>query len=170
MGRFATRKIITMGLLAMLLGMVGCDSKRIGELKEGVSTEADVRSLFGQPANVWDGPGGSRIFEYNRQPEGARNYMITIGPDGRMTALRQVLTPENFAKVRAGMAMEDVRKLLGQPMKTTTYPLKGDTNYEWRWLDGANTLMIFSVMLDKDLRVISTGSMRDPESPELKVK
>lgn len=166
----AIGKALTMGLLTLLLGLVGCDSKRISELQVGVSTEADVRTLFGQPKNVWDGPGGSRIFEYNRQPEGARNYMITIGPDGRMTALNQVLTPENFARVTPGMSMEDVRRLLGEPMKKTTYPLKGDTHYEWRWLDGANTLMIFSAVMDKDLRVTNTGSMRDPESDGLRVK
>ena len=170
MGWTALGKFWTMGLLALLLGLVGCDNKRISELQVGTSTEADVRTLFGQPRNIWDGPGGSRIFEYNRQPEGARNYMITIGPDGRVTALSQVLTLENFAKVRPGMAMEDVRRLLGEPMKKTTYPLKGDTHYEWRWLDGANTLMIFSAVMDRDLRVTTTGSMRDPESAELKVK
>ena len=170
MGWTACRKILTMGLFALLLGLLGCDQKRISELQAGVSTEADVRTLFGQPKNIWDGPGGSRIFEYNRQPEGARNYMITIGSDGRMTALNQVLTPENFAKVKPGMSMEDVRRLLGEPMKKTTYPLKGDTQYEWRWLDGANTLMIFNATMDRDLRVTNTGSMRDPESAELKVK
>ena len=159
-----------MGLLALLLGLVACDSKRISELEEGVSTEADVRRLFGQPENIWDGPGGSRVFEYNRQPEGARNYMIGIGPDGRMTALRQVLTPANFARVQPGMAMEQVRRMLGKPMKVTPYPLKRETIYEWRWLDGVNTAMIFSAVLDADLRVLRTGSMRDPESPELKVK
>lgn len=163
-------RILTMGLLSLLLGLVACDSKRISELEEGVSTEADVRKFFGQPDNVWDGPGGARVFEYNRQPAGARNYMISIGPDGRMTSLRQVLTPENFARVQPGMMMEDVRKLLGQPMKVTPYPLKRETHYEWRWLDAPNTLMIFNVIFDKDLRVVSSGSGRDPESPELKVK
>ncbi|MEO8249529.1 MAG: outer membrane protein assembly factor BamE [Burkholderiales bacterium] len=159
-----------MGLLSLLLGLVACDAKRIAELEEGVSTEADVRAKFGQPDNVWAGAGGSQILEYNRQPAGARNYMITIGPDGRMSALRQVLTPENFAKVQPGMMMEDVRKLLGAPMKVTPYPLKRETHYEWRWLDGVNTLMIFNAIMDKDFRVVSTGSGRDPESPELKVK
>ena len=170
MNRTLLARILTVGLLSFLLGLVACDSKRISELEEGVSTEADVRKLFGQPENIWDGPAGSKIFEYNRQPEGARNYMITIGTDGRMSALRQVLTPETFARIQPGMAMEDVRKILGKPMKITPYPLKDQTHYDWRWLDGPNTLMIFSAVFDKDLRVVSTGSGRDPESPELKVK
>ncbi|REM69030.1 outer membrane protein assembly factor BamE, partial [Mycobacterium tuberculosis] len=87
------------------IGLAACDSKNISELEEGVSTEADVRARFGQPENVWDAPNGGRVFEYNRQPAGQKNYMITIGPDGKMSALRQVLTPENFAKVQPGMMM-----------------------------------------------------------------
>lgn len=84
-------------LLAGVIGLAGCDNQRISELEEGVSTEADVRARFGQPENIWDAPNG-RVFEYNRQPQGQKNYMITIGADGRMSALRQVLTPENLPR------------------------------------------------------------------------
>ena len=62
--------------------LAACDPQKISELEEGVSTEADVRARFGEPEKTWDGAGGARIFEYNRQPAGARNYMITIGADG----------------------------------------------------------------------------------------
>jgi hypothetical protein len=111
------RKAIRGGLavFGMLLAMAGCDSQRISELEEGVATEADVRARFGTPDAVWDEPGGGRIFEYNRQPAGQRNYQITVGPDGRMTALRQVLQPATFAKVQPGMTAAQVRRLLGRP-------------------------------------------------------
>lgn len=52
-----------------------------------------MRARFGEPERIWDEPGGARTLEYNRQPAGHQNYMITIGPDGRMSALRQVLAP-----------------------------------------------------------------------------
>ena len=61
---------------------------------------------------------------------GRQNYMITIGTDGKMSALRQVLTPQNFAKVLPGMPMEDVRKMLGKPMKITPYVLKKEVVYD----------------------------------------
>ncbi len=147
-----------MGLLAAVLGLLGCDSQRISELEEGVSTEADVRARFGAPEAVWDGEGGSRVFEYNRQPQGHRNYMITIGPDGKMSALRQVLTPQNFARIRPGMPMEDVRRLLGRPMKVTPFPLKHETHWDWRYLEAPNTSMVFTVVLDGDQRVLHSGS------------
>lgn len=151
----------------LLLGAVlltACDQRAISELEEGVSTEADVREKFGPPEAVWDGPDGAQIYEYNRQPEGYQNYQITIGPDGKMAALRQVLNPRTFAEIKPGMAMEDVRKLLGKPMKVTEYTLKKEVHYDWRWRDGPNESdsQVFTVIFSPDLRVISTGSVRDP--------
>ena len=161
-----------MGLVSALLGMVGCDQQRIAELEEGVATEADVRARFGEPEKTWEAADlsgnpfpraaaqpGARTLEYNRQPEGQVNYMITIGPDGRMSALRQVLSSQNFALVVPGMPMEVVRKMLGKPMKVTPYSLQQETHYDWRYLSAPNTPRIFSVVFDRDLRVVRTGSM-----------
>jgi hypothetical protein len=148
-------------LLATLLGLAGCDTKNISELEEGVSTEADVRARFGEPENIWDAPARGRIFEYNRQPAGQKNYMITIGADGKMSALRQVLTPENFARVQPGMMMEDLRKLLGKPAKVTPYALKRETEWEWRWVQPPNSSMVFTATLNDDQRVVRSGSSPD---------
>mgnify|MGYP001041604749 CR=1 FL=1 len=148
-------------LLAAVIGLAGCDNQRIAELEEGVATEADVRTKFGQPENIWDAPDGGRIFEYNRQPQGQKNYMITIGRDGKMSALRQVLTPENFARVQPGMMMEDLRKLLGKPAKVTPYALKRETEWEWRWVQPPNSPMVFTATLNDDQRVVRSGSSPD---------
>ena len=142
----------------------GCDRDRVEALEEGVATEADVRRQFGEPEAVWDGPGGEKIFEYDRQPAGQRNYMIAIGPDGKMTALRQVLHPGNFAKIQPGMPMEAVRRTLGRPAKQTPYPLKGETAWDWRYIQPPNTPMVFTVWFDKDWRVARSGSAADPEA------
>lgn len=141
-----------------------CDSQRIAELEEGVASEGDVKMKFGEPEKVWGGENGARIFEYNRQPAGAKNYMITIGPDGKMTALRQVLAPHVFAKIEPGMPMETVRKMLGKPMKITPFELKKVWHYDWRYMDGPNTsdTKIFTVVFNSDLRVLSTESVADP--------
>jgi len=160
MARSRTRWCLATALLSTVFWLAGCDMKRISELEEGVSTEADVRARFGQPENIWDSPQG-RVFEYNRQPQGQKNYMITIGPDGKMSALRQVLTPANFEKVRPGMPMADLRKLLGQPAKRTPYPLKNQTDWEWRWVQPPNSPMVFTATLDDDQRVVSAGSSPD---------
>lgn len=148
-------------LLATVLALAACDSRNISELEEGVSTEADVRARFGEPENIWDGPDRGRIFEYNRQPQGQKNYMITIGTDGKMSALRQVLTPENFARVQPGMMMEDLRKMLGKPAKVTPYALRRETEWEWRWVQPPNSSMVFTVTLNDDQRVVRSGSSPD---------
>ncbi|MDB5941142.1 MAG: hypothetical protein JWQ13_708 [Ramlibacter sp.] len=152
-------------LLAGLL-LAGCDPQRISELEEGVATEEDVRARFGQPEQVWDGPGGARILEYNRQPAGQKNYMITIGRDGRMSALRQVLNPGSFARVQPGMMMEEVRKMLGKPARTTSYALKNEAAWEWRYLEPPNTAMVFTVWFNPDYRVLRTSMAPDPQAPE----
>jgi outer membrane protein assembly factor BamE (lipoprotein component of BamABCDE complex) len=106
------------------------------------------------------------VLEYNRQPAGTQNYMITIGPDGRMTALRQVLNPRTFAQVQPGMAAAAVRRMLGKPMKITPYALKQETAWDWRYLEPPNTAMVFTVWFDAQDRVVRTSSAPDPEAPE----
>ncbi|WP_210731900.1 outer membrane protein assembly factor BamE [Hydrogenophaga sp. PAMC20947] len=153
-----------LGALLLAVTLTACDVQNISELEEGVSTEADVRERFGAPEAVWDGEDGAQVYEYNRQPAGYQNYQITIGADGKMTALRQVLTPRNFADVVPGMPMEAVRRMLGKPMKITTFDLKRETHYDWRYHDGPNDSdsRIFTAVFDSDFRVVSTGSVSDP--------
>jgi outer membrane protein assembly factor BamE (lipoprotein component of BamABCDE complex) len=150
----------------ILLTLAACDPHRISQLEEGVSTEADVRARFGEPDTIWRGPGGERVLEYDRQPAGQQNYMISIGADGRMTALRQVLNPANFAKIHPGMLMEDVHRLLGKPMKVTPYPLKDELAWDWRYLQPPNTSMVFTVWFGPDDHVLRSGSAPDPQAPE----
>jgi len=175
---FSTRTMAGIGLLSFVLGLTGCDQQRISELEEGVASEADVRARFGEPEKIWDAADmastplpratlgvvaapGARTFEYNRQPAGNVNYMITIGPDGKMSSWRQVLSPQNFKLVLPGMSVEQVRKLLGRPMKITPYVLKRQTEYDWRYLDSPNVPYIFTTVFDADLRVVSTGSAEE---------
>lgn len=142
-----------------LLALLGCDQQRIDALEEGLSTEADVRAQFGEPATIWPEQDGGRTFEYNRQPMGHQNFMITIGADGRMSALRQVLAPQVFAQVQTGMSQEQVRRLLGQPAKRMTYDLKQETDWDWRWIDPPTREMVFTVTFGADGRVLRSGSI-----------
>jgi len=148
--------------LAGLLVLAGCDRQKINELEEGVATVADVRARFGEPAVVYDDGGGARTFEYPRQPEGSANYMISIGPDGRMTALRQVLQPATFARVTPGLDTAQVRRLLGRPAKMQRFALKQQEVWDWRFADGTQT-KLFSVTFDRDGRVVSSATTLDME-------
>jgi hypothetical protein len=154
-------RLTVVALAAALFTLAGCDQQRIAKLEEGVATEADVRREFGEPKAVFNQPDGGRVFEYPRQPEGQTNYFITIGADGKMSALRQVLKPAEFAKVAAGMDKSEVRKLLGRPARTQRFDLKPDEeHWEWRWLDGQQS-KLFNVTFDKDGKVASSAMSDD---------
>jgi hypothetical protein len=76
-------------------------------------------------------------------------------------ALRQVLTPANFAKVQPGMTPDELRRLLGKPARSTPYPLKRQTELEWRWMQPPNSPMVFTATLDESQRVVGSGSSPD---------
>lgn len=155
-------------LLSALLALGACDQQAIAELEEGVSTEADVVQRFGQPERVWNEPDGARTLEYNRQPEGVRNYMITIGADGRMSALHQVLTAPNFERVQPGMGSEEVRRLLGKPARRVPYVLKNEVVWTWKFLATPTETKVFDVTFGPDRRVLRTGIGIDPDGPEMR--
>jgi len=157
--RWTVAAVTAASTLCLLLG--ACDPQRATKLEEGLSTEADVRREFGEPAAVFNGPDGSRMFEYPRQPEGQTNYFISIGADGKMSALRQVLKPSEFARITPGQDKAEVRRLLGKPARTARYDLKPDEeHWEWRWLD-AQQAKLFTVTFDRDGRVLSSASSDD---------
>lgn len=152
-----------MGLLASFLALIGCDPQRIAKLEEGVSTEADVRKQFGDPVDVVAAPDGARTLEYSRQPEGWTNYFITIGPDGKMSALRQVLAEPYFAKVQTGMDRAEIARLLGRPAKKQSYALKKDEEvWEWRYQTAGTGNKVFSVTFDVAGKVMAAASTDDP--------
>lgn len=149
------------GAAVALAALVGCDARRLERLQVGISTEADVRREFGEPAAVLPEADGARTFEYPRQPEGQENWFLTIGPDGKLRQVRQALTPATFALVAAGMDQAQVRRLLGRPAATKVYELKREQVWDWRYADGGQARM-FSVTFDADGRVLATASRDDP--------
>lgn len=151
---------------AALATLAGCDAQRISELQPGVSTEADVRDRFGIPENTWNEADGGRTLEYNRQPAGSENFMITLTADGKLVTVRQVLNPGNFARVQPGMGMDEVRRLLGKPAKSTRFDLSGETHVDWRFQEGPNTRKVFTVITIDGRSVQSTQIGPDPLSSE----
>jgi outer membrane protein assembly factor BamE (lipoprotein component of BamABCDE complex) len=158
--------IVMASLFASLLALLGCDPQKIAKLEEGVATEADVRKQFGEPHATYSEADGSKTFEYSRQPEGQVAYMITIGNDGKMSALRQVLKPVEFAKIKPGMDKVEVRRVLGKPAKTARFDLKPDEeHWDWRWLDG-QVPKVFSVTFNRDGKVMASAVSDDPRETQ----
>jgi len=147
-------------LLGMAL-LAGCDPQRVSKLEEGVSTEVEVRKQFGDPVTVTVAPDGTRILDYPRQPEGWTNYVIKIGPDGKMSSLRQLLNDDNFARVRPGMDAQQVRDTLGRPAEQKRYALKNEEVWTWRYKP-VNESRLFTVTFGADGKVTATAKVDDP--------
>ena len=161
--RLNLKGIVMASLIGSLLALVGCDPQKIAKLEEGVATEADVRKEFGEPHATYTEADGAKTFEYSRQPEGQVAYMITIGADGKMSALRQVLKSSEFAKIKPGMDKSEVRRLLGKPGKTVKFDLKPDEeHWDWRWLDNQQN-KLFSITFNRDGKVMASAVSDDNE-------
>ena len=153
--------------LAAMLTVGACDPSgkvyedvRLARLKVGESTEQDILKVFGQPAAVRDIAGGKGLI-YPLGPEGAHTLLLKVGPDGRYQDRENLLTPENFGRINTSMKQVDVLALLGPPGRTQPLPLKQQTTWEWRFLDGQETRM-FVVAFDARGQVVSTATEDDP--------
>lgn len=142
------------------LWLAGCEPQRADALVEDVSTEADVKRLFGEPRTVTVAADGTRTLEYPRQPEGYANYVMVIGANGKLASLRQLLNPDNFAKVQPGMDSDAVHKLLGPHARERRFELKQETLVEWRFRDGQDN-RVFGVTFDSAGRVTQTSITPD---------
>jgi hypothetical protein len=149
-------------MLGALLSLLGCD--RTNELRPGISTTAEVIDKLGRPTMEWQ-EGTDKVWEYPFTPEGTRNYMLTIGPDGILKAMEQVLTPENFARVQPGMTREQVRRLLGKPAAMQFFALKQEEAWEWKEptpFPGSD--MRFDVYFSNTGQVTRTGRHEVPKN------
>ncbi|TDQ89763.1 hypothetical protein [Paraburkholderia silvatlantica] len=134
------------------------DALLLRGLTPGVSTLQQVREQMGKPETERVFDDGSRRLEYPRGPQGLKTWMVDIGPNGRLVAITQALTAENFAKVHAGMSEDEVRRLLGKPGQVAGYRLKKETVWSWKWLEGGVTPeAYFNVHFGPDGRVTTTS-------------
>lgn len=168
--------------LCATLALTGCDSHEservVSKLKDffnaikpdalllkgltpGVTTEAQIRAQMGKPETERTRADGGKRLEYPRGPQGTTTYMVDIDANGKLTAVTQVLTAANFAKVRIGMTEDEVRQLLGKPGEVAVYRLKPETVWSWKWEEGGPTGdAFFNVHFDAS-GVVDTTSRSD---------
>ncbi|CAG9180104.1 outer membrane protein assembly factor BamE domain-containing protein [Cupriavidus pinatubonensis] len=176
-----------MGLIASLLALFGCDQRKVDEamkkagdtaratwnavkpdsqlfkgIEPGQSTEEDVLRQAGKPDIVWEEENGARRLEYPRGPEGATTWMVTIGADGKVARIEQVLTAENFTRVRPGMNQDQVRRILGKPTKVEKFALKKEEVWGYRWWESSQEKAFFNVHFNPEGVVTTTSRSDDP--------
>lgn len=147
----------------------GCDRQGrpveefgLDKLAKGISTESDVRMVMGKPDTVWEEEDGSRSLEYPKGPEGVRTWVFMIDKNGKMQDYRQLLTDENFARVKVGMSKDEVRRMLGKPRSIAQYKLKNEEAWDWRYLPGPGiNPRFFNVHFDMSTGKVTATSSTD---------
>lgn len=146
-------------VVSLMLALNGCDY-RARELKPGKSTASEVRDALGAPSYEWNAPDGSRQWEFARGPQGTVTYMAFIGPDDVLREMRQVLSSTWFAKLQVGMGRDEVRKLIGRPGETMSFPARREEVWTWRYEDGPAVQYQFNVHFDLDGRLVQTSTFK----------
>jgi len=149
------KPIITL-ILALLI--TACASHDGRGLKPGVSNLDEVVQLMGEPAMRWQEQDGGQLLAYPRGPAGFNTFMVTIGPDGRMTSLHGVLNMKTFALIREGMTQEQVLRILGPSVAAWTiyFERRDELVWEWRYCDPWNEPARFNVLFDNTTKKVRT--------------
>jgi hypothetical protein len=151
-------------LLAAFLAacLCACASYDGRGLVPGQSTAQDVERLMGRPAEKVSAANGETVWFHPRAPEGRHTYAVRLDPDGKLIAIEQRLTSENFAKVVPGRtAAKEVRELLGPPWNITRYPFKEGEVWDYR-VKVEMRLFDFLVELSQDGVVQKAYLLHDP--------
>lgn len=126
-------KRLVAALVSLAAGVLpGCDAVHLDAFTPGRTTAAEVRERMGPPAAEHADADGGVTWEYNRQPQGVHTHMLSFGADGVLLRIEQALTDENYAKLANGMSKAQVRRILGGPGGTTTFPARREEVWEWR--------------------------------------
>src|SRR6266704_5628370 len=113
-----------------------------------------VEARVGPPGTVWKNADGSEVWEYPMGPAGVQTFMIDIGADHAVQAVRQVLREETFSKVVAGTSRDDVRRLLGRPKEVWYFPPRDEEVWVWRYFE--INYRFFNVLFDR-----TSGTVRN---------
>ncbi len=148
--------------LALLpLGLLSACASYSGHgLKPGVSNIDDVERVMGQPAMRWQNPDHSAQLAYPRGPFALHTFMVSIGQDGKLQSIDNVLDPKYFARIQPGTTKEQVLRTLGPPGWTTTYPNRNELEWEWRFCNVFNEAQRFDVLFDN-----TSGTVRSTLTP-----
>jgi hypothetical protein len=114
-----------------------------------------LETLVGAPASVWKNADGSEVWEYPRGPLGVETYMVTLGPNGAVREVRQVLSDETISKLHDGMSRDEVRRLLGRPRDIGFSTLNDEEIWSWRYREWGVRNMELYVQFDRP-----TGSLK----------
>ncbi|MFN3629817.1 MAG: hypothetical protein ACK4XK_07115 [Casimicrobiaceae bacterium] len=143
--------------LSAALALAACDRVATGELQPGFSTTADLKMKMGEPRVIYRDQ-GREVWVYPLGPEGTKTYFMTVTPDGKLEAIEQVLTEANFARIRPGMARQEVEAIIGPHGREQRFATTPDeVTFKYRFLRGNGPIFFDVTYTLPDGRVKATG-------------
>ncbi|MBC7729204.1 MAG: outer membrane protein assembly factor BamE [Microbacteriaceae bacterium] len=136
-GQGPTGGALALGWLAQLVALVslallvGCAGPQVLKVGPG-QTEAEMLAVMGSPSGRYPLPDGGQRVEYAKGPMGRVTFMFDLDSSGRIKTAEQVLTPQNFAKVRPDMNRDEVQLILGRPGARQREYMDKET-WSWRY-------------------------------------
>jgi hypothetical protein len=153
------RTVRLVPIFVSLLG--GCAVLQPPSVPLGASMP-EVEGRLGRPTDVITAPGGTTEWQYPTGPYGQRTYIVSFGPDQRVSAFAQALTYDNFARIRPDMGRDEIRRMFGRPYTTVYYRNLDEEVWSYRYLIPVNDNRIFNVHFDgKSGRVRTTSDQKD---------
>lgn len=159
LGAFGIRAMLA---LPFVIALAGCASYAGRELVVGTSTMPAVIAEMGEPAMRWSGNAGAQQLAYPRGPEGPHTFMVYIDPDGRLSAIENVLVDRYFARIVPEGTQEEVLRLIGPPSSqwTASFGARNELVWEWRYCDSSGQMAKFDVLFDAETRRVRTTQSR----------
>jgi hypothetical protein len=149
---------------ALALAVAGCASYDGRGLAPGKSSEAEVVSVMGAPADTLKRPNGDKVLFYPRLPLGRESYAATLGQDGTLRGIAQVLTPANIRQISANSTTKaELRELIGPPYRVVRASGKPYDVWEYPWHIAEDRRMLW-VSLSDDGVVRDVIDLHDYES------
>ena len=146
----------TCSVLLFSLLAAGCTT-----LVPGTSREVDVTSYFGKPTEERKLADGGRELEFPRSPLGYENWRVTLGPDGVVRNVEQLLDEPHFKQLKPGMTMDEVKHVLGRPGDYAKYPNLSEEVLSWRYME-FSVRMFFNAHFDGAGRFKYSSRLEEP--------
>lgn len=146
----------------LLLGVAllpACSSYAPPGVLTGLSRD-ELVARMGPPEMERQVNAGTRL-EFPRGPYGLHTWFIYLDAAGQAIRAEQVLTEQNFGRINAGMAQEDVRQLLGRP--SNVHGLARQRGVVWSYRYENYSCNWFQVELSLQQQVRSAGYGQPPE-------
>ncbi len=145
--------------LLLCLALPGCAGYAPPATLIGMERAAVIAQM-GQPDRERSLGDRSRL-EFPRGPYGRHTWFVYFDGAGRANRAEQVLTVENFTRINAGMAQDEVLVLLGRPGEVQL--LGRSRGMVWSYRYENNDCRWFQVELSLEHEVRSAGYGEPPE-------